>query len=127
MSDNKIRALFIPVGKLAEVVEFDDALNGFQEKIGGYIERAVHFHSSNGRRFDVWCDEEGRLKKLPPNRLVPSVGLICGPILITAGQDGDADTYSLTDREIELLSRATCTWPFALTQPPPAAPSRGDA
>jgi hypothetical protein len=119
VSVTKIRALLLPVGEPARVVELDDAVEGLQAAIGGFFEALGSFPCGPGRVADVWIDEEGMLKELPENRLVlmPGFeGVILGPIVLTAsgaaGSDNDdGETYSLTDEELAFVLRVVEQWP----------------
>lgn len=42
-------------------------LSLLQSKVGGLIESVPHWASYNGRRAQVWCNEEGRINGLPLN------------------------------------------------------------
>jgi hypothetical protein len=117
MSLFRIRALRVPVGRPPEVIELEDEVRGLQEAVGGFFERIGCLLIGPGRVADVWCDDEGRTKDLPENRLViiPDgyKGVVRGPIVITSSetQDEDGATYSLTDAEIVLCKQVIAEWP----------------
>jgi hypothetical protein len=112
-----LRALRVPVGRPPEVIELEDEVRGLQEAVGGFFERIGCLLIGPGRVADVWCDDEGRTKDLPENRLViiPDgyKGVVRGPIVITSSetQDEDGATYSLTDAEIVLCKQVVAEWP----------------
>ena len=116
----KLRALLLPVGEAARVVELDDAVEGLQRAVGGHFEALGSFPCGPGRVADVWIDEEGRLKDLPENRLVLMPGfedVILGPIVLTAShaagtEEDDGETYSLTDDELAFCRRVVDQWPL---------------
>jgi len=95
----KIKVLVVPVGKAPEVREIEATLEDMQEIVGGYIEA----HPLEGY-VDLICNEEGWLRHLPVNRLVPSVDKICGDFFV-ARRDKDGDNVSLTDADIAKYSQ----------------------
>jgi hypothetical protein len=62
-------------------------LEQWQTIIGGYIE-AVYLRVAGGKRAVMVVDEEGLLKRLPPNHLASMLagGLICGPAALLTGR-----------------------------------------
>ena len=66
--------------------------------IGGYLE---HLGFSG---LDFWMDEEGKLKKLPANIVLPWGDVVAGPLLITsANEEGDA--IGLTEDQVVRATR----------------------
>lgn len=126
MGVNKIRALLIPVGEPARVVELDDALKGLQQAVGGFFELIVRFPCGPGRVADLLADEDATEKGVPENRVVRLPGfeaVVRGPMLVTAsiapGTDAaDGETYSLTDDELAFCLRIVEQWPPATTEQP---------
>jgi Domain of unknown function (DUF3846) len=94
-----IRVLVYEPGKEPEERTIPNNLEALQGIVGGDIEVV-----SLSRSLKLICNEEGRLRGLPPNRVVPHFGAICGTFLV-AGQRG-ADLCSLVDLEIEVLRGA---------------------
>jgi len=118
MSTQRCRAILLGVGEPARVVEIEAGLRGLQCAIGGLIENfaRIPLGRGTGRTADLWHDDESRLKDLPENRTVilpDYFGDIAGPILITAADEGNGETYSLKDDEIALLLSFVEMWPQA--------------
>lgn len=84
------------VGENPEVVEMVDDLKSYQEIVGGYIEV-----------FPLWdgilciCNEEGKLKGLPPNFACYN-DVICGDVIFVS--EGGEDFLGLNDVQIEMLN-----------------------
>lgn len=79
----KISVLLVEPGKKPEMIEIENKLEEMQKAVGGYIEIADFF----GDGAIIICNEEGKLKGLPFNRLVFSddnklLAIIAGPMLI---------------------------------------------
>lgn len=90
--DSRIRVLLFPVGKAPEWVAIDPHdLEAMQALVGGYIE-LVRLGP-----VDLWCNEEGKLRALPPNGVVqikrngiPShAHEIVGPFFLAGRKEGD--------------------------------------
>ena len=79
-----------------EVVEIVDDLKTYQEIVGGYIEV-----------FPLWegilciCNEEGKLKSLPPNFKFYN-DIICGDVIFVS--EGGEDFLGLNEEQIEMLN-----------------------
>jgi hypothetical protein len=105
----KLRVLLIPVEGPSRAVEIDDAHTALQQLVGGFFEQFLTFKMSEERALLFWCDEGGLLKKLPVNgspilaRLY--AGDLRGPVVVTAGDLTDGESYSLTSAELELLTK----------------------
>jgi len=81
-----------------EVIELPDneeaAFKEMQKLVGGYLERI------RAGKYDIYCDEDGRAKRLPPNR--PVTGrLLVGTIVIVKFKAGSF--AGLTDNEATWL------------------------
>ena len=83
-------------GKNPEVVEIVDDLKTYQEIVGGHIEV-----------FPFWegilciCNEEGKLKGLPPNFRCCN-DIICGDVIFVSEQG--EDFLGLNDMQIGMLN-----------------------
>ncbi len=90
-----------------EVIEFGHELKDLQNLVEGYIE-SVHVESLNQQGIDVWCNGEGKLKNLEPSAYLlyqdQIYDIISGNIVFTSF-DGDGETISLNDSQIEYLSK----------------------
>lgn len=56
-------------------------------------------------RVDLWCYEEGLMKRLPVNILGSLIAgrRICGPIVLTGGPDSHGRTHGLDAHAVELV------------------------
>ncbi len=99
MSHRKtIRVLVADAGKRCHVQEIPDTLEAMQAIVGGYIEHVDTLDPG----IDIWANEEGLLKGLPPNRNL-GLNVIVGPILVTAcNKSGNA--VSLSDEQIKIAT-----------------------
>lgn len=75
--------------------------------VGGYIEALT---LADG--LTLWCNEEGKLQRLPVNRQASALirlfgvdDLIVGDALLTAGADDDGETLPLPDEHADSLTR----------------------
>lgn len=72
-----MRVLFFQPGIIRPLIyHIEGDLSSMQKTVGGYIETV-----SLPDGLVIVCDEEARLKGLPPNRIVDGVS-ICGPFFI---------------------------------------------
>jgi len=81
-----------------EIIELPDneeaAFKEMQKLVGGYLERI------RAGKFDIYCDEDGNPKQLPPNR--PVAGrLLVGTFVVVKNKPGTFD--GLTDNEATWL------------------------
>lgn len=91
----KIKVLVVPVGGPPAVQEIEDTLGEMQRLVGGYIQ-AVPLKPD----VDLYCNEEGKLQGLEPNRNVPEIcDVICGDFFISRCNP-DGEPMSLTDEDI---------------------------
>lgn len=77
-------------------IEHNNSLKAMQNAVGGFIECVPNGIS----KAIIYCDEDGRDKKLPPNFIIQDrfggKHLICGPVIMLGPVDDDGDTTSLT-------------------------------
>ena len=94
----KIRVLVKEPGKAAEVREIENTLSALQKIVGGHIE-ALRISEN----IACYIHEEGKLKKLAPNFVVPAEGfgiadIVCGPaVFFRFDFDGSETSLTLTD------------------------------
>lgn len=91
-------------GEVATVVEIqnDDQL---REHVGGWLEMVHMFNRSTVPDGVVaYCDEEGKLKGLEPNLVIPG-DVIVGPLVI-ANSNEEGETIGLDDSTIDKLLEA---------------------
>jgi hypothetical protein len=93
----KIEVLAYRVGKAPMMETLDNDLKSLQAFVGGYIEA---YTIAPG--ITVICNEEGRLKGLPPNREVPGAGLIVGDFLVCRNSSA-GNTLSLTGKQVKTV------------------------
>jgi hypothetical protein len=109
MSIERLRVLLVPTEGPSRVVEIDDAHAALQQLVGGYFEQLATFKMSEERSIILWCNDAGLLNELPLNRspLLASLyeGELRGPVVVTAADHSDGETYSLNAAELELLTR----------------------
>lgn len=87
-----MRVLCFTPGQARPTIRHIDAdLASMQSAVGGYIETVT---LKDG--LVIVCDEEGRLKGLPVNRIVDGVS-ICGPFFICRAEDDDFVELSLEE------------------------------
>jgi hypothetical protein len=84
--------------KAGYVKEIDNTLEVLQKEVGGYIQVC---YLDNGLLAIV--DEEGKLKDLPYNVIIPNYGIINGNIIFA--RDGGEDFTSLTDEDIKAIKK----------------------
>ena len=85
-------------GEMPEVREIENELHVFNEIVGGYIECVSVFDN-----IICVCNEEGKLKGLPPNFILHG-DIIVGDVFFCAVNGEDFD--SLSDEEVEFFTTA---------------------
>jgi hypothetical protein len=101
----KIEIIMFEVGKDPRLMEVGRELRDFQELIGGGYVEAVTLADGTC----LWCDERGKLKELPPNRIVPELGdVVCGPFFLTGGADDEGETLSVPRAVVAALGIKAC-------------------
>ena len=91
----KIRIVVAEPGKNPAVSFIADSLKDMQRIVDGYIELFLVTESG----IDLFCNEEGKLVSLEPNRYFPELrDVICGTI-IAIGHDEEGAAVSLTDEQ----------------------------
>ena len=98
LPEENIRVLVVEPGKDPEVRTIENSLEGIQEIVQGYIE-CVTLRDKAGEDLVLICNEEGKIRNLPMNAMIPEIDdMIFGTFLI-AGTDRD-EFASLTDEQI---------------------------
>lgn len=97
-----IRVVVAQPGLRAAERIIPNELEYMQELVAGYIEP---FNPGFELPYPIqgWCNEEGRLQKLPPNRVFPTVGVVMGPIFMSGGDDENGDVTSIPDEYIRIV------------------------
>lgn len=97
-----IRPLSAPV-----VEEISPGLEPMQKLVEGYVTCV-----GLAEGIDLWCNDEGAINGMRPNRLVPEAGQpICGTMFI-ARSTPDGDTVGLTDADVAEWIVKASTWPM---------------
>ncbi len=91
--DDLLRILYVEPGKPAYEAELGCDLRLLQKAVQGYIE---HVYLDD---VILVCNEEGKLKGMPPNRKLESGEIIAGPFFLV-GETGE-DYVSLTDAQVQ--------------------------
>ena len=106
----KIRIVIAEPGKAPAVSFITESLKDMQQIVDGYIELFEVTESG----IDLFCNEEGKLLSLEPNRYFSELAdVICGTI-IAIGHDGEGAAVSLTEEQVmEALNMFTEKYPPA--------------
>lgn len=96
-----IKVLVFPVGKPPLFKEIPDTLAAMQNLVDGYIElvRLV----IDGREYDLYCNEEGKLENRLPNRRIPG-DIVVGQFFVSKG-DGAGGQASLDDADVARVTQ----------------------
>ena len=92
--ESKLNVVIKEPGKEPFIKRIEDDLTTYQEILGGMMEM-VPFEKGQV----LLCNDEGKLKGLEPNLILPSGEIIVGTAIIV-GTDGE-EFRSLTDEEAE--------------------------
>lgn len=88
-------------GEQAELRDVPNELDALQEAVGGYIQAvSISSTQSTGNDLVMVCNEEGKIKKMLPNRWVKG-DVICGDFFF-CGTDGE-DFCDVPERDIPML------------------------
>lgn len=104
---NNVKVLVYPIGQAPVVQEIkgSDNLKDMQSIVGGWIE-AVNLGALTLNhqldKYSLYCNEEGKLQGLPLNRQLQH-DVVVGQFFVTKHSGGE--TISLTDEDIELITR----------------------
>lgn len=89
--------------------EITGDLRSLQEEVGGLITLAPHFDDLTEMGIDIYADDEGLLKENPKVTMLvlddkkQNVEDVLVGNLILAGHDGEGNTISLTDEQIDYI------------------------
>lgn len=93
----KLRVIKFPVGSDPFAIDIDHSLEGLQAEVGGTVQTL-----GMPEQFVLCCNENGKLLKLPPNRMMQMHGVmdvIRGDFFITH-LGGEGEFTSLTPAQI---------------------------
>lgn len=109
-----IRVIIMLPGKSPTVETIEDSVESMQEIVGGYFEH--HRIDAGGTVVDLYCNEMGKERDLPPNRYIEYLDdVVAGPILLSsAAWSSTGDMVSFTDDEIARLLPLVNVWPMAV-------------
>lgn len=100
-----MKAVLVKVGKPHQILDVENELHALQRLVGGYIQVIPYNAPENG--ILVICDEEGKLKKKKPNRVVVVknhiVDCICGDFLLVG--KGEEEFIDLTPEQLKYIDR----------------------
>ncbi len=107
-----------PVVEVLDAGQPTITLESMQAVVDGYIERVMledHQPRTDGTcTVELYCNEEGRIQGLRPNRLVisPHQGevLIHGDFLICAGDPTEGETIGLLDEQVDEWMVIVASW-----------------
>lgn len=98
LPEENIRVLVVEPGKDPEVRVIENSLEGIQDIVQGWIE-CVTLHDKAGEDLVLICNEEGKIRKLPMNAMIPEIDDVIRGAFLIAGTDRD-EFASLTDEQI---------------------------
>lgn len=96
-----VKIVVLEPNKKAYAKEVNNDLPDLQGIVGGYLE-SFPFVTPNGETYLCFCNEEGMIHDLPPNRRVNGQ-VIYGNFFISRFE-GVSEIESLTDEDIKLFS-----------------------
>ena len=99
---DKIKVVMVKPEEKAYITEIERNLETMQKLVGGYIQAYEPFRDEVA----IVCNEEGKLQKLPPNRMVKRedgeiVDIICGTFFICYTPSESETFESLPDEFAE--------------------------
>lgn len=104
-----IRAMIKYPGKRPELILIDDKKSApYSELIGGCFD-CRRFPNPRCNMY-VLCHDEGKLKDMPDNILLPAYGDYLVGTIIFVGYDGREDFISLTDEQIYCIEEYCCIY-----------------
>lgn len=101
-----------------KTVDFTDSYKFLQDGVDGLFER-IPITELDKRNIDLWCNEEGKFREdLKPTMVLMLKGtykydVLVGNILFTK-TDGEGETISLTDDDIEFINKLFRTAHYAI-------------
>lgn len=107
MSNKVIKGVLVKVRGSLEVAECENSVEALQKIIRTEC-FDIQARSINGINFDVYCDDEWFCKGNAPilTAYCPQMDYnLCGNLFFTK-TDGEGETISLTDKEIEIVKNA---------------------
>lgn len=109
---NTIKVIVVKAGDRPKVQEIASTLEAMQSVVGGYIE-CLQLDTEDDVGVDLWCNEEGLISDLPPNRLTDGGTIIHGDFFIAASNE-EGETIGLTAAQISRWMRRVETWQAAV-------------
>ena len=102
--ENKLRVLFIEVGKEAKFIQIDNDLKSYQKLVDGWLE-SIYINDE----MVVFCNEEGKLRGLASNKLLYSDDGVLLDVLVgnlfVCRVDENGDFADIKDEDLELIRR----------------------
>ena len=108
----KITVLVKQPGKRAHVRTIENALDAFQEIVGGNLESVPLMYDvllSHIPYICALCNDSGKINNMKANFLIGNLfngcyDVICGPAVFAGVED--EDTASLTEKQISMIKKA---------------------
>jgi hypothetical protein len=100
-----VQVVHCPVGLPAVVTETEDDLASLQGLVGGGLVQQAPFEDD----VDLWCNDEGVLRGMARNRILPRFGVVCGPFFF-AGMTRAGNLASVPPRVAADLIKRCNEW-----------------
>lgn len=83
----------------SEIVEIENSLESLQSIVGGWIERVPSIFNP---KYDLYCNEEGKLMGLPPNIITRGTDVVVGTVVVVSSNSKGA-TIGLEQGDAERI------------------------
>ena len=93
-----VKVFLFKVGEEPKVVEMGDDLHSLQNAVGGLIEPVYPFEDE----YFIFCNEEGKLIGLEPNRNLGDYDVICGDFLVCK-DDGEGGIKDVDEADLDRI------------------------
>jgi hypothetical protein len=115
MKNETIEVVVVRPGEEPKVETIPAELEGFQAAVGGgYVQCVPLDHLG----VDLWCDEEGKLKGLPPNRHLAEISdTVCGTFFLSGGADEEGHTLGIPPERVAQVMEAFALGPQEAPRP----------
>jgi hypothetical protein len=100
MKEETIDVVVVRPGEAPTLEKIPNTLEAYQAAVGGGYVQAVGLHLG----VNLWCDEDGMAKDLPPNRFVEQLQqFIFGTFFLTGAVDDEGETTSIPEDLVALV------------------------
>lgn len=107
-----VKVFLFNVGEEPRVEEIGDDLHSLQNAVGGLIEAVYPFEDE----YFVFCNEEGKLNGLEPNRNLGDYDVICGNFIVCK-DDGKGGIKDVDEADLERIDKALTHYDGRSTDP----------